>query len=423
MDERLIAQSLQEQARKDIPEDMNLIPQVYERLGRGARTAARSRLSWAAVAILGMLAVSVVAFAASRLLQNLPRDPGLEGASEADLVTELNMTQNIEDVAVTLDYAYADSNRISLGYHFSGTSPLGTTYEVTNETLTDSEGRVFEGIFGGGGGGGSGGSEAPQVNTYNSAQYITWDVPIGEELSDELNLRFVIEMNRITTTRPDDAGTPQPVENTLIIESVEPLVYEFTVPFNPGQVVAPQQSVTANDLTLTLRNLVITPSMTRGTLCFDPQEVGDRYFPLISLTIDGESVALEPEQNFEPDEEGNGCHVLRIVYSLFDRPGEWILSIDRLASYLPVSTASGSNGTMQDYTIMGDAEYLARVRARLEPGLQEFGIELTESDGSLMFSFPAADALDLRAINLLIADATRESMPGPWVFRFNVPPA
>src|SRR5262249_5282913 len=119
MDERLITQSLQEKARKDIPEDMSLIPEVTEKVARLSRTAARSRISWVAAAVLGMLAVSVVAYAATQFLQAQQLDPGLEGASEADLVTVLNMEEHIEDVVVTLDYAYADANRISLGYHLS----------------------------------------------------------------------------------------------------------------------------------------------------------------------------------------------------------------------------------------------------------------------------------------------------------------
>ena len=36
------------------------------------------------------------------------RDPGLEAVHEAGLVTELNLSQTINDVTVTLDWAYAD---------------------------------------------------------------------------------------------------------------------------------------------------------------------------------------------------------------------------------------------------------------------------------------------------------------------------
>jgi hypothetical protein len=424
MDERLIRQALEEQARKDIPDDMNLIPEVYERVGRGTRAAARSRLSWVAVAVLGMLAVTVVAYAAARLLQDSPRDPGLTGAGEADLVTELNLQQSYEDFTVTVEYAYADVNRISIGFQVSGTSPIGTTYEITSDALTDSEGYEYQLLFGGGGGGGGGGSEAPQVHTYSYTQSSSYHVPAYAEVPDALNLRLELGVKRITSTRPDSAGTPQPVEGAPIIEQLEPLVFEFSVPFIPGQVIEPEQTASANGITLTLEKLVIAPSLTRATVCF--AEVPEaNYFPLVSLTVDGEAVALASEQGsgFEPVDEAGRCYDVLINESLYSLPGEWALSIDRFLQNYPVGYSSGSDGTTADYTISGPPEELARVRAQLEPGLDAYGIALDESDGSLSFSFALNSGIDQHEINGLLNRSVRSETEGPWVFTFDVPPA
>ena len=108
MDKRLIAQALHDQARKDIPDEINLWTEVQARLGGVPRRAVRSRLTWVVAVILALLAMSAIAYAAARLLQGQSRDPGLEGASEADLVTMLNQKQTIDGVDVTLDYGYAD---------------------------------------------------------------------------------------------------------------------------------------------------------------------------------------------------------------------------------------------------------------------------------------------------------------------------
>src|SRR3954454_13623118 len=101
MDKRLITQALQDQARKDIPEDMNLWPEVQERLGRGSRFAARSRVTWVVAAILALLAMSAITYAAARFLQG-GLDPGLQGANESDLVTVLNLKKTIDGQTVTL---------------------------------------------------------------------------------------------------------------------------------------------------------------------------------------------------------------------------------------------------------------------------------------------------------------------------------
>src|SRR4051812_12846834 len=103
MDKRLITQALQDQARKDIPEDMNMWPEVQQQLGSVSRKAARSRVTWVVAAVLALLAMSAIAYAAARLLQG-GLDPGLQGASESDLVTVLNMKKTIDGQTVTLDY-------------------------------------------------------------------------------------------------------------------------------------------------------------------------------------------------------------------------------------------------------------------------------------------------------------------------------
>lgn len=426
MNERWIAQSLQEQARKDIPDDMNLIPEVYERLGRATRTAARSRLSWIAAAVLAMLAIGVVAYAAARLLQDSPRDPGLEGASEADLVTELNMEQTIEGVTITLEYAYADSNRISIGYRMSGTAPMGTGYQDVGHTLTDSAGNEYQTMFGGGGGGGSGDIPDPQNIPFSGFTTASFDVPPMDDVPDDLALRLEINVNRVISARLDDASTPQPVEGAPITEPLEPFVFEFTVPFIAGQVVEPQQSATANDITLTLNRLVIAPSLTRGDICFDPLPDTD-YAPVISLTIDGEAVPIDPQQGFLRPPEGSpeNCYNLQFNISLYNRPGEWVLSIDSLARYLYVSVGSSGNETTANYTISGAPEALAIVREKLEPRLQEQGIELNETSEGLTFSFDVtgdANGMRRREIDQIVQASVREETPGPWVFTFDVPP-
>lgn len=426
MDERLITQSLQEQARKDIPEDMNLIPEVTEKVGRVSRAAARSRLSWVAAAVLGMLAVSVVAYAAARLLQEPSFDPGLRGASEAELVTELNLTQTMGDVTVTLAYAYADVNRISFAYRMSGEAPIGTSYEFSGERLTDSAGHEFQSMFGGGGGGGGGGGEAPIVHEFTMEQFGSYDVSMLDDLPDDLDLRLEVDVDQVVGATLGEGGTPQPVESGPARTPIGPFVFEFTIPLIRGQEIAPEQSASDGETMLTLERLVIAPSMTRALMCFDPP-LAQAYAPALSLTIDGETVVLESATRLEgaPEDSAEGCYGVQVLQSFYGLSGEWRLSVDHLIERLPIgSYGFGSDGTTVDYSIVvADEEILAQVRDKLATALEPYGIEVVETDANLAFSYPATADIDQATIEQIVTDATTERIGGPWAFSFEVPPA
>lgn len=424
MDERWIAQSLQEQAREDISDDMNLIPHVYERLGSATRTAARSRMSWLTAAVLGMLAIGVVAFAASRLLQI--SDPGLQGASEADLITVLNLEQTIEGVTVILDYAYADANRLSLSYSMAGEAPNGIDYRFSTERIVDSQGREFAAPMFGGGGGGGGGSSDSDVHSYSQSQNASYDLGPMDELPDELQMRVEIGVDRLvyaneTPEAPTDEGlsVPMPVS---AIEPIGPFVFEFTLPVIRGQVVEPEQSASVDDLTLTLNRLVVAPSFTRGELCFEGA-ANETYFAFVTVSVDGEEVLAQTEATISEAPAGSpeGCYDLRINAPLYDRPGAWQLSIDKLVRSYAVGTTSGGDGSILEYSIDGQPEQLAQVRARLEPGLEALGIELTAGENGLTFSFDMNGEVDQNEVNKLLFEATHEELTGPWVFRFEMP--
>lgn len=431
MDDRLITQALQDTARKEIPEDMNIYPEIQNSLGRATRSAARSRTSWVVAAILAMLALSIVGYAAARLLQSQQLDPGLQGASEVDLVTELNIEQTIDGVTVRLDYAYADANRISLAYTSDGDVPLGTTYQFTSDRLTDDAGRQFQTMFGGGGGGGGGGGSAdsntPVFTSFSMSQQSSFDASVIEGSPDELHLRFEVSLMKFVAPTGDGSTTSEATEQSAPPspqETIGPFVYEFSIPFISGQLVEPEQSASAAGITMRLDRLVVAPSLTRGSVCFEPPLPEAAYMaPIVSLTIDGEAVALDAEQIFFPAPEGSpeGCVDLQINQALYNRPGTWRLSIDSLVRSLGVGYSSGSNGTTANYSVDGTPDQLALVRAKLEPGLQAYGIELTESEGSLKFSFRLDSGISQHDLDMLIYDAVHDQTPGPWVFTFDVP--
>lgn len=426
MDERLISQALQDAARKDIPDDMELWPEVQARLGRATRTAARSRLSWVAVAILAMLAVSVVAYAASLLLQGGYLDPGMQGASEADLVTVLNMSKTIDGQTITLDYAYADSNRISFSLTASGTTPRDIGYRFGQIDLSDDAGHDFQSMFGGGGGGGGGGGSGPtpEYSTYSSNNFMSLDASVITDNPDKLNLHLVAMLGKYQVTPPDQS--PDGASQETFLENLGPFVFDFTIPFIHGQVVEPNVRAVNNGQAILLKRLVIAPSFTRGLVCFDPVPTVDGLNAVISLSVDGEVVPLKEREIAQglAKVEGDtpGCYDLQINQSLYGLPGAWALNIDSLREFLPVSVGSGDDGTSVYYRYDGQPDLLAKVRERLETALKPYGIDLTETDGGLQFTVPHDSGVDTEAIRQIANDVTQNVTPGPWMFTFPVPP-
>ncbi|MGM0400951.1 MAG: DUF4179 domain-containing protein, partial [Chloroflexota bacterium] len=132
-------------------------------------------LGWAVTALILCLFFGTVTYAVvpavSRLFQ---LEDGLQHVEQADLVQELDLSQTMHGVTVTLERAYADANRIVVDYTVK--HPDDQRYEASRLTLTDADGNVFPRTVGWGASGRSDlfGIELPEgegnyVNSFDAA--------------------------------------------------------------------------------------------------------------------------------------------------------------------------------------------------------------------------------------------------------------
>jgi hypothetical protein len=256
-------------------------------------------------------------------------------------------------------------------------------------------------------------------------QFGSYNVSMLDDLPDDLDLRLEIDVDQVVGATLGERGTPQPVESGPARTPVGPFVFEFTIPLIRGQEIAPEQSASDGETTLTLERLVIAPSMTRALMCFDPP-LAQAYAPALSLTIDGEAVVLESATRVEDAPEGSaeGCYSVQVLQSLYGLPGAWRLSVDHLIERVPVeSYGYGSDGTRVDYSIVvPDEEMLVQMRDKLAAALEPYDIDVVETDANLAFSYPATADIDQAIIEQIVTDATTEQIGGPWEFTFEVPP-
>jgi hypothetical protein len=395
MKKQHVTQILQEFAEQEVPDNVDLWPAIRVRVqprrrsSRWAQLMPATRLGWAFMALVLCLAFGAVAYAVvpvvSRLFQ---QEAGLRHVEQANLVQELNLSQTVDGVTVTLEQAYADANRIVVGFTIK--DPNGQRYDAWDMTLTDAAGTVFSGTIGYGV---TGQSDMLQVSLPpgEGADVICFDAAPVEGAPAELDLRLVMELEKFVlppaALEPPPTPDSPPAEPPMVVileplptpeeeAIVGPFTFDFSVPFIPGRVAEVNQTVEAAGVAVCLERVVVTPSETRAILCFEPPD-GDpkEWIPIAMLEPPGEE-----GESYSGYGGSYGPASYQYQYGflapLYDRQGEWILTVTELV------------GT--------DIE-------RLESQI------LRQTDSAVV-EMDAAEAAEFQ---------TR--LAGPWVFRFHVP--
>jgi hypothetical protein len=297
-------------------------------------------LGWASLILALLLTFSAVVYAAAPAVGRLfQQEPGLQHVEEADLVQELDLSQTVNSVTVTLERAYADANRIAVGYSVKDRD--GQRYHTDPLTLTDADGTVFPGTTGLGAAGKSAifGIELPPGE---EANVLCFDAAAVEGAPAELDLRLVVEVTELvlpTDTEgpsPTPAGSPAKPGEPIAVE-LEPMppgdtvgtfTFDFSVPFIPGRVAEVDQTVEAAGVAVTLQRMVVTPSETRATLRFDPPgDVETRWTSIVKLKAPGD---VRSRSRFYSVADDSPVHTYGFLAPLYDRRGEWTLTVNEL---------------------------------------------------------------------------------------------
>jgi hypothetical protein len=200
------------------------------------------------VAALAIFALVGATYVALPLLQQLwASDRGLAHVANAGLVRDVEGAQTIDGVTVHLQRAYADANRVVVGYTVEFPKSVrfydrDATPMVGEVTLTDSEGRQYRGV----------------TSTFAGAS------PLGAQL--------------LSFEGPGIASAPRNTTYTLSIAKLfsgttpgatptgsfsGPWIFTFTLGNVPARIVIPSLALTSGDLSLTFTRTVVAPSATR----------------------------------------------------------------------------------------------------------------------------------------------------------------
>jgi len=346
MKKQQVTKILQEIAEQEVPDNVDLWPAIRARVqpqrrsSRWAQLMPATRLGWAFMALVLCLAFGAVAYAVvpvvSRLFQ---QEAGLRHVEQANLVQELNLSQTIDGVTVTLERAYADANRIVVGFTIK--DPNGQRYDAGHLTLSDMTGTVFSPTIGFGV---TGQSDILQVSLPpgEGADVICFDADPVEGAPAELDLRLVMEVREFVL--PLDAPEPPPTPisppdeppASMVVEAlpvpegaiVGPFTFDFSVPFIPGRVAEVNQTVEAPGVAVCLERVVVTPSETRAYLRFDsPSGEVEWWMPIAMLQAPGEEGKSYAGY---VGSYGPASYQYGFLAPLYDRQGEWTLTVTEL---------------------------------------------------------------------------------------------
>jgi len=347
MKEQQVTQILQEIAEQEVPDNVDLWPAIQARVQprrrspRWAQLMPNTRLGWALLALVLFLALGAVTHAVAPVVVRLfQQEAGLRHVEQTNLVQELNLSQTVDGVTVTLERAYADANRIVVGFTIKG--PNGQRYDTHRLTLTDAAGTVFSATIGFGV---TGQSDILQVSLPpgEGAEVICFDAAPVEGTPTELDLRLVMELEEFVlppaALEPPLTPDSPPAEPPMVVvleplptpeeeAIVGPFTFDFSVPFIPGRVAEVNQTVEAAGVAVRLKRVVVTPSETRAYLRFDsPSGEAEWWMPIAMLQAPGEE-----DQSYAGymGSYGPASYQYGFLAPLYNRRGEWTLTVTEL---------------------------------------------------------------------------------------------
>lgn len=343
MNDHSLKQMLTRRAETDIPVSVDVSRAVFSQLKAetssrvfAAKPAPRFNLRWAALVMLVLLVSGTTVYAlVQRLIQP---DAGINAMQIQQQMVTINQTNSItlpetsvvKALSITLTEAYADSNRISVGYRVNGSAESGTEIELySNPTLADSTGRGYLWL--------AGSSQQDEVVTtdaegehFTHEGIMSFDAATLGTSPTTLDLRLTIDVAFTTAAMR--------VDNPMGMMMAGLTEFAFSLPVTAGREVTLDQSSASGSQTITAERVVITPSMTRLEVCVsDPSSFAvDAWLSwetTATLMVDGQAVftripASVGGSNGQPTTPDAPCRAIVITEALANHTGRWELTLD-----------------------------------------------------------------------------------------------
>lgn len=398
---------------KDIPDDMNVLQSIHEQLeARQQVNLHQSRqMMRVLVAVITPVFLFMGTIAAYAMYQTFFGDPGLEGAVEQGLVQEIDRSISMDGITVTVQQAFADSNRIAIwwtleDYPFPEEGELFGLSMYTS--LLNMDGSMFSTDA-------MSNSSADGVNqaengTLESLTTFDHNAQIPE--NGVLDVIFSLNINgQDVYLLPDDFDWNTlrgPLPEEYAYEAPSAGLFEFDLALNVSEpiLLEPALTMTSNGIDLTLESVEIAPSQTNILLCFELPDPRD-WQPRATLTINDTAGLLSGFRingNLPAPDDVERCFDMSFLASYHPDAKEIRIVVDGLQTSVPAMTP----------------EVLERARERLlEDNIEvEFSLD---NRGMTYEIVSAPDDMTEADTGLVIFDAMRDDYDGKWEFTLPLP--
>jgi hypothetical protein len=154
MNKKQFQEALHELAAEAVSSDLDLWPSIRERLARRShsillrRLIPSTRLGWLGFTLTVLFVFSITAYAAGPLISRLLHEDERLKHVDLALSQPFDISQTIENVTVTVHWAYADADYVLVGYTIQTSD--GKRYDPNGEHLKDAAGVAFpwQGCYG-----------------------------------------------------------------------------------------------------------------------------------------------------------------------------------------------------------------------------------------------------------------------------------
>lgn len=338
-----IEQALRGCAESGVPETMDLWPEIRERVSaaprrstRRYRLSPRTRAGWAIAVLVALLLVTTGAYTASSLVYEVFRSslPGTEGGVHG---VKLDQKQTHSGATVTLEWAYADTSYVVVGFgvddHKESRQVAGRPAELApvvaveepgfehrgskrfpeHVRLTDKDGNNFKVVDGGG----EISVEPDDVSQEPLAQTVVFMAPKNFDPTSIHRFRFDVPLEETAVFSPDlySNGNVPPTKALG-----ETFAFDFEAPVSSVPVTQVNQKKTANGLPVTLDRVERSLGRPQAIICFDSPDDAHLWSPVAEQSAPGVVRPLEVRPT------NDGCWSA----ALPDRAGSHSLTVPQL---------------------------------------------------------------------------------------------
>lgn len=365
------------------------------------RPRSSRRLALIAALLVFVLLLSGFAYATINLgvLGNLLySEPASQQLLLANQFTTLNQSRTVDGYRVTLDKAYADANRVILG--FIVTYPTGINRQTWDTSFIASD------------------SDAIKLKTPQGQV-----LPLlgNQESLDTGNPKAGKEGVALAFDGAGIAGSPAQISLDLSLgvtcntgtppRCQQTLTYDFTLPFHPGRSINLHQVVSANGHALALERVVVTPSETRLYIHWQKDDLQPPPFRPTRSGLSGPASYTQTLYDLQLSVGGRTYHICQFVAD-----GSICPTAFGSSPYPNTSQSISDAGGGYTGPILLNGDQQTRGISLFQP--------LSAQHGSWTLTITKFDMTmkrDQQGHYGSSAPASKDNAATPWVFTFMVP--